>query len=430
MQNSRFVVLTGHLRDYPLSDLVGILRHQRKTGRLTVEYPKGPGTFFFSDGELVDAQLSNLTGLKAVCVAVAQPEASFNFNPLIQSSRRTIAPSFQRLVSELFGCWDESVLQIEGTAVAGSSERSLPPAQIPSDTPQLISSERSLPPAQIPSDTPQFISSERSLPPAQIPSDTPQLISSERSLPPVQIPSDTPQLISSERSIEPDQILSDTPYLISSERSVEPDQTPWDTPRFISPGNPQPLDVLPAFHLGIQRRSILFFAAAAIVLIGLSTAIALSVRLNLARSFSEMTGASEEAPKQDQSQIQKPAISPRQTSKAARKSEQSRRQVTEASTLKPELKNQPDSSSEPLAQTASGSSSEPAGAPANSAASTQSIKIIMQVENGRVLKAAIANHKPGMDSYEGLALRIAKQRRYPVTVTGQESVQITVARPN
>ena len=411
MQNSRFVVLTGHLRDYPLSDLVGILRHQRKTGRLTVEYPKGPGTFFFSDGELVDAQLSNLTGLKAVCVAVAQPEASFNFNPLIQSSRRTIAPSFQRLVSELFGCWDESVLQIEGTAVAGSSERSLPPAQIPSDTPQ-------------------FVSSERSLPPALIPSDTPQLISSERSLPPVQIPSDTPQLISSERSIEPDQILSDTPYLISSERSVEPDQTPWDTPRFISPGNPQPLDVLPAFHLGIQRRSILFFAAAAIVLIGLSTAIALSVRLNLARSFSEMTGASEEAPKQDQSQIQKPAISPRQTSKAARKSEQSRRQVNEASTLKPELKNQPDSSSEPLAQTASGSSSEPAGAPANSAASTQSIKIIMQVENGRVLKAAIANHKPGMDSYEGLALRIAKQRRYPVTVTGQESVQITVARPN
>jgi len=394
MQNSRFVVLTGHLRDYPLSDLVGILRHQRKTGRLTVEYPKGPGTFFFSDGELVDAQLSNLSGLKAVCVAVAQPEASFNFNPLIQSSRRTIAPSFQRLVSELFGCWDESVLQIEGTAVAGSSERSLPPAQIPSDTPQLISSERSLPP--------------------------------------VQIPSDTPQHISSERSIEPDQILSDTPYLISSERYVEPDQTPWDTPRFISPGNPQPLDVLPAFHLGIQRRSILFFAAAAIVLIGLSTAIALSVRLNLARSFSEMTalGASEEAPKPDQSQIQKPASSPRQTSKAARKSEQSRRQVTEASTLKPELKSQPDSSSEPLAQTASGSSSEAAGAPANSAASTQSIKIIMQVENGRVLKAAIANHKPGMDSYEGLALRIAKQRRYPVTVTGQESVQITVARPN
>ena len=39
MQQNRFVVLTGHLSSYPLSDLVGILRHQRKSGRLTIEYP-------------------------------------------------------------------------------------------------------------------------------------------------------------------------------------------------------------------------------------------------------------------------------------------------------------------------------------------------------------------------------------------------------
>ena len=47
MQNNRFVVLTGHLSNYPLSDLVGILRHQRKSGRLLIEYAKGPATFFF-----------------------------------------------------------------------------------------------------------------------------------------------------------------------------------------------------------------------------------------------------------------------------------------------------------------------------------------------------------------------------------------------
>ena len=43
--NDRFVVLTGHLNNYPLSDLIGILRHQRKSGRLLIEYPKGPATF-------------------------------------------------------------------------------------------------------------------------------------------------------------------------------------------------------------------------------------------------------------------------------------------------------------------------------------------------------------------------------------------------
>jgi hypothetical protein len=54
----------------------------------------------------------------------------------------------------------------------------------------------------------------------------------------------------------------------------------------------------------------------------------------------------------------------------------------------------------------------------------------MQIENGRVLKASIAGHKAGMDSYEALALRIARQRRYPAKATGQETVRITVTQPN
>src|SRR5687768_4004255 len=124
MQNNRFVVLTGHLSNYPLPDLIGILRHQRKSGRLLIEYPKGPATFFFQNGELIDARMNELIGLQAICVALAQPEASFNFNPLIQSPRRTIDPSLQRAVSELFGCWDESALQIETTPAAPSLEGS------------------------------------------------------------------------------------------------------------------------------------------------------------------------------------------------------------------------------------------------------------------------------------------------------------------
>src|SRR5215470_14645670 len=113
MQNNRFVVLTGHLSNYSLSDLVGILRHQKKSGRLLIEYPKGPATLFFENGELVDVHLNELSGLQAVCVLLSQPDASFNFNPLIRSSQRSIDHSVQRVVSELFGCWDESAIQIE-----------------------------------------------------------------------------------------------------------------------------------------------------------------------------------------------------------------------------------------------------------------------------------------------------------------------------
>ena len=122
MQSNRFVVLTGHLSNYPLSELVGILRHQRKSGRLLIEYPKGPATFFFQNGELIDARLNELSGLQAICVALAQPEASFNFNPLVQSPRRSIDPSLQCAVAELFGCWDESPLQIETTAATPALE--------------------------------------------------------------------------------------------------------------------------------------------------------------------------------------------------------------------------------------------------------------------------------------------------------------------
>ncbi|HJP91323.1 MAG TPA: hypothetical protein VJ875_05170, partial [Pyrinomonadaceae bacterium] len=60
--------------------------------------------------------------------------------------------------------------------------------------------------------------------------------------------------------------------------------------------------------------------------------------------------------------------------------------------------------------------------------SAQPIKVVMQIENGRVLKASIANHKAGRDSYEALALRIARQRRYPPTATGGETVTINVNR--
>src|SRR5262245_60279701 len=132
MQNDRFVVLTGHTSNYPLSDLVGILRHQRKSGRLLIEYAKGPATFFFQNGELIDARMNELTGLQAICVALAQPEASFNFNPLIQGPRRSIDPALDRAVAEMFGCWDESAVRIESAAAPVVEEpAALPPGNIP-----------------------------------------------------------------------------------------------------------------------------------------------------------------------------------------------------------------------------------------------------------------------------------------------------------
>lgn len=118
MQSTNFVVLTGHLNDYPLADLISILRHQRKTGRLLIEYQVGPCAFYFAEGDLVDAQLNSLGGLQAIIVALSQPNAAFNFNPLIPPPRRSINESSQKVVLELLGCWEEKTIDVQSSTTA------------------------------------------------------------------------------------------------------------------------------------------------------------------------------------------------------------------------------------------------------------------------------------------------------------------------
>jgi Domain of unknown function (DUF4388) len=283
MQNNRFVVLTGHLSNYPLLDLVGILRHQRKSGRLVIEYPKGPAMFFFQDGELIDARLNELTGLQAICVALAQPESSFNFNPLIQSPRRTIDPSLQRAVAELFGCWDESAVQVETTLAPAPDVLALPPA------------------------------------------------------PPVLV----------------------------------------------------------------RQRSILFIVAAVLIVIGLSTVIAVT------GGFTKNQPAA--------ASMQPNPVQPAPVAAAAAETPTHHQLAAGGSAPKPKR------ASERKEEKQTTPEREPER-------SSQPIRVVMQIENGRVLNASIANHKPGMDGYEALALRIARQRRYPPTASGGETVTISVNR--
>ena len=265
MQNDRFVVLTGHLSNYPLSDLVGILRHQRKSGRLLIEYPKGPATFFFQKGELVDARMNELSGLQAIVVAMAQPEAAFNFNPLIQTPRRSIEPTLQRVVSELLGCWDEGpMLQIEAAPVIAA----LPPA-----------------------------------PPSVI-----------------------------------------------------------------------------------RRRSPLLLTG---VLIGVGLSTVIAVTGGFKNDTVPPPAAAAPAPQQ-QTPISQPVAQPQPS-------------AAKPIRVQSVVKKQNTDKTDP-----------------------QSVKVVMQIENGRVLNASVANRRPGMESYEALALRIARQRRYAPTVNGGETVTITV----
>lgn len=328
MQPNRFVVLTGHLKNYPLSDLVGILRHQKKTGRLLIEYPKGPATLFFEDGELIDAQLNELSGLQAVCVAMSLPESAFNFNPLVKATRRSIAPAMRRVVSELLGCWDESALQIETTVA--------------------------------------------------------------------------------ERTEQP---------LLNAKQSEDPPSLPPRT---------EPLALPPAPSITIPRRYFFMAGAAALVMIGFPIVIAMSFGFGSNRSNVPAPLPAPPVARQEESVKIATPEPPKHTtsreSKALKLLEQ-RRQQQRLSDTSREAKDveSPDSTATAAAKVDKGN---------KDIAAVQSVHVIMQIENGRILKASVANHRPGMDSYEALALRIARQRRYPEKVTGEETVKISVARPN
>jgi Domain of unknown function (DUF4388) len=101
IERTQFVVLTGHLDDQPLPELIRRLRVQRKSGRLQVEYRDGPAAFFFEDGQMVDARMGDLRGVEALYAALALEGASFNFNPLVRPPERSIDEQGRRFVEDL-----------------------------------------------------------------------------------------------------------------------------------------------------------------------------------------------------------------------------------------------------------------------------------------------------------------------------------------
>jgi hypothetical protein len=282
MQGTSFIALTGHLNDYPLSDLIGILRHQRKTGRLLIEYSISPCSLFFADGNLVDAQLNSMGGLQAVLVALSQPNASFNFNPLIQPPRRSINAASQKVILELLGCWDEKTIDVEAAEGNGKAF-SAPAAQ----------------PAEYEAERADGHESGAMLPAKEV-----------LALPP--------------SSVE-----------LANRR---------------------------------RNRRILIGSAIVSLIVSLVTVVAVTrwlVKRDIAVALSEAAG-----------------------------------------------------------RNGIGKSAEAAGT------SAQVIKVTVRVEKGRVSEAFVEERQPGLEAYEALALRIARERRYSASASGQEKVSIKIYSPD
>ena len=103
------MALTGHLSDLSLSELIEFFCNQRKSGRLKVLYPQGPGYFFLQTGSVVDARIGVLSGIEAVYYALTLPNAEFEFNVDAEAHERTINQPWTHVVLEGLRRLDEGI---------------------------------------------------------------------------------------------------------------------------------------------------------------------------------------------------------------------------------------------------------------------------------------------------------------------------------
>jgi ABC-type microcin C transport system duplicated ATPase subunit YejF len=54
------------------------------------------------------------------------------------------------------------------------------------------------------------------------------------------------------------------------------------------------------------------------------------------------------------------------------------------------------------------------------------VEVLVEVKGGRVTDARVWNPRPGAKAYEAVALRMARERRYPEAFTGGERLRIRV----
>lgn len=107
------MALTGHLSDLSLSELIEFFCNQRKSGRLKVLYPQGPGYFYLQTGSVVDARIGVLRGIDAVYYALTLPNAKFEFSGSAEASDRTINQPWTQVVLEGLRRLDESITPVD-----------------------------------------------------------------------------------------------------------------------------------------------------------------------------------------------------------------------------------------------------------------------------------------------------------------------------
>jgi response regulator RpfG family c-di-GMP phosphodiesterase len=106
-RNTRGV--SGSLREMGLPDMVQVLFHGRKTGKLEIRAPKGSGEIHFAEGSVVDAKWGDARGEAAFYAMLKLTDGDFALDPSFKPAGRVIHQSAEALLLEGMRRMDEGL---------------------------------------------------------------------------------------------------------------------------------------------------------------------------------------------------------------------------------------------------------------------------------------------------------------------------------
>jgi ABC-type branched-subunit amino acid transport system substrate-binding protein len=106
------VALTGNLSETSFTDLIQFYNMSRQTAAVRIVSPAGPehdGILYIENGEVVDAQFGELSGVEAVRRALRLKDGVFHVELNVRAPRRTVFEPWSRIVLEEMVSDDEAL---------------------------------------------------------------------------------------------------------------------------------------------------------------------------------------------------------------------------------------------------------------------------------------------------------------------------------
>ena len=101
--------VSGSLREMGLPDIVQVLFHGRKTGKLNVKSGGSSGEIHFLEGAIANAVLGNISGADAFYAMVRFQDGEFALDPSFVPPKRLVAESAEALLLEGMRRMDEGL---------------------------------------------------------------------------------------------------------------------------------------------------------------------------------------------------------------------------------------------------------------------------------------------------------------------------------